>query len=293
MQRNLGYATLMSATLELRVEPHIKNSYSLLIRDKAGRQYEYVAVVVLTCELCNLRKPAERSTHLRMLVERDGHTLARAADAYGTRKLTLLQCLGHRVGIVGVVTTLLRVATEIEHLEALGREVARQKLFQVVACVVASDTYFIHIVMFYVFYDASRTTNIQIISEILYLCRAMRVILVIIGSVSLALGVVGIFFPLLPTTPFLLLSAAAWLKASPSLYAWLINHRVLGEYIRNFREYRALPLRVKVISVSLVWLTIGYCIFAVVAAWWWAQLLMVLLATAITWHILSYATLKK
>jgi uncharacterized membrane protein YbaN (DUF454 family) len=98
---------------------------------------------------------------------------------------------------------------------------------------------------------------------------------------------------MLPTTPFLLLSAAAWVKASPLLYDWLLNHRVLGEYIRNFREHRAIPLRVKIISVSLVWLTIGYCIFAVVDELWWAQVLMALLAIAISWHILSFATLRK
>ena len=121
----------------------------------------------------------------------------------------------------------------------------------------------------------------------------MRIFLIIVGSVSLVLGILGTFLPMLPTTPFLLLSAAAWVKASPSLYEWLINHRVFGEYIRNFREYRARPLRVKIISVSLVWLTIGYCIFAVVDEWWWAQVLMFLLATAISWHILSFKTLKK
>ena len=121
----------------------------------------------------------------------------------------------------------------------------------------------------------------------------MRVFLIIVGSISFALGVTGMFLPMLPTTPFLLLSAAAWLKASPSLYEWLITHKVFGEYIRNFREHRAIPLRVKIISVSLVWLTIGYCIFAVVDEWWWAQVLMGILATAISWHILSFKTLKK
>ena len=121
----------------------------------------------------------------------------------------------------------------------------------------------------------------------------MRLILIIVGAISLVLGVLGIFLPMLPTTPFLLLSAAAWVKASPSLYDWLLNHKVLGEYIRNFREHRAIPLRVKIISVSLVWLTISYCIFAVVDEWWWAQVLMFLLATAISWHILSFKTLKK
>ena len=121
----------------------------------------------------------------------------------------------------------------------------------------------------------------------------MRIFLIVVGCISLALGVTGMFLPLLPTTPFLLLSAAVWLKASPALYEWLLNHKVFGEYIRNFREHRAIPLRVKIVSVSLVWLTIGYCIFAVVDEWWCAQLLMFLLAVGISWHILSFATLKK
>ena len=121
----------------------------------------------------------------------------------------------------------------------------------------------------------------------------MRIFLIIVGSVSLVLGILGMFLPLLPTTPFLLLSAAVWVKALPALYQWLLNHKVFGEYIRNFREHRAIPLRVKIISVSLVWLTIGYCIFAVVDEWWWAQMLMTLLAIGISWHILSFKTLKK
>ena len=121
----------------------------------------------------------------------------------------------------------------------------------------------------------------------------MKIFLIIVGCISLALGILGMFLPMLPTTPFLLLSAAVWVKASPALYEWLLNHKVFGEYIRNFREYRAIPLRVKIVSVSMVWLTIGYCIFAVVDEWWWAQLLMTLLAIGISWHILSFKTLKK
>ena len=121
----------------------------------------------------------------------------------------------------------------------------------------------------------------------------MKIFLIIVGCISLALGVTGMFLPMLPTTPFLLLSAAVWVKASPELYQWLLNHKVFGEYIRNFREHRAIPLRVKIISVSTVWLTIGYCIFVVVDEWWWAQVLMTLLAIGISWHILSFATLKK
>ena len=128
--------------------------------------------------------------------------------------------------------------------------------------------------------------------RILYLC-GVKIILAILGSLSFALAVAGIFLPLLPTTPLLLLAAALWLRSSERLHNWLINHRIFGEYIQNFRIHRAIPLRVKIYAVLMVWLTIGYCIFAVVNEHWWAQVLMALLATAITWHILSYKTLKK
>ena len=119
----------------------------------------------------------------------------------------------------------------------------------------------------------------------------VKVLLLILGSISLALGVIGIFVPLLPTTPLLLLAAALYFRSSPKLYDWLLNHPRLGTYIRNFREHRAIPLRVKIVSVSLVWLTMGYCIIAVVEPLW-LRITLALLATAITIHILSFKTLR-
>lgn len=119
----------------------------------------------------------------------------------------------------------------------------------------------------------------------------MRYILAFLGSVSLVLGIVGIFVPMLPTTPFLLLTAALYFRSSPRLYAWLMNHPRLGTYIRNFRENKAIPLRVKVISVSLVWATLLYCAFGIAHEWWLSSLFL-LLATGITIHILHYKTLK-
>ena len=121
----------------------------------------------------------------------------------------------------------------------------------------------------------------------------MKILLVVLGCISCVLGIVGIFVPLLPTTPFLLLSAAFWVRSSPRLYGWLLEHPCFGEYVRNFRENRAIPLQAKIVSVSLIWLTMGYCIFRVVNAWWWAQLGLFLLAVGTSWHILSFATLKK
>lgn len=119
----------------------------------------------------------------------------------------------------------------------------------------------------------------------------MKYLLVVFGSVALVLGIVGIFLPLLPTTPFLLLAAALYFRSSPRLYDWLLSHRHLGPYIRNFRENRAIPLRVKIVSVSLVWVTLLYCTFFVAESLL-LRLFFVLLATAISAHILHYRTLK-
>ena len=128
-------------------------------------------------------------------------------------------------------------------------------------------------------------------SYFLHTFATVKVLLIILGSISLALGVIGIFVPLLPTTPLLLLAAALYFRSSPKLYDWLLNHPRLGTYIRNFREHRAIPLRVKIVSVSLVWLTMGYCIIAVVEPLW-LRITLALLATAITIHILSFKTLR-
>lgn len=118
----------------------------------------------------------------------------------------------------------------------------------------------------------------------------MKILGIIAGSLSLALGVAGIFVPLLPTTPFLLLAATLYMRSSPRLYDWLLRQKYLGTYIRDFRENRAIPLRAKILAIALLWLTIGYCILRVVDSWWWAQLGMFLLAVAVTCHLLSFKT---
>lgn len=120
----------------------------------------------------------------------------------------------------------------------------------------------------------------------------MKIILVVLGLFSLVLGVIGIFLPVLPTTPFLLLSATLFLRSNKDLYNWLLAHPYLGEYIRNFKEHKAIPLRVKVISVSLVWVTLLYCALFV-AHKWWMSALFVAIAMGVTVHILHYKTLKR
>ena len=120
----------------------------------------------------------------------------------------------------------------------------------------------------------------------------MKYLLIILGTLSLGLGILGIFLPLLPTTPLLLLASALYLRSSKTLYDRLLNHKYLGSYIRNFKEYKAIPLRAKILSVSLLWGTILYCIFGVVDILW-IQLLLATILIGVTIHILSYRTLTK
>jgi hypothetical protein len=118
-----------------------------------------------------------------------------------------------------------------------------------------------------------------------------RVILIIIGSISLVLGILGVFLPLLPTTPFLLLAAACFAKSTKKFYDWLINHKYLGEYIRNYQEGKGLTLTTKVSTLLLLWLSVGYSTWRVDRLW--VQAILLLIALGVTVHLVSLPTLKK
>jgi uncharacterized protein len=81
----------------------------------------------------------------------------------------------------------------------------------------------------------------------------IKVSLILLGSLSLALGVIGIFVPGLPTTVFLLISAACYVRSSERLHRWLTNHRILGTFIRDYEQHRAMPLKSKVVALISMW----------------------------------------
>lgn len=98
----------------------------------------------------------------------------------------------------------------------------------------------------------------------LHRSRIVRHLLAIAGTFSLGLGIVGIFLPLLPTTPFLLLAAICYANSSEKFYNWLMNHRFFGSYIRNWRRYGAIPLKAKIVAIVLIVVTIGSSIVFVI-----------------------------
>ncbi len=106
------------------------------------------------------------------------------------------------------------------------------------------------------------------------------------GVLAVGLGVVGVFVPLLPTTPFLLLAAACFARSSDRHYEWLLNHRWMGAYVRNYREHRATTRRVKVVTMALLWGSIGYATI-VVADGWVVRALLLVVAVGVTIHVLS------
>ena len=114
--------------------------------------------------------------------------------------------------------------------------------------------------------------------------RLMKALLVTLGTLSVGLGVLGIFLPLLPTTVFLLLAAACYARSSDRFYLWLINHRWLGSYIRNHYEGRGMRRRDKVVTLIALWAGIGAtAIWSVEALW--LRVVLVGIALAVTMHV--------
>lgn len=119
-----------------------------------------------------------------------------------------------------------------------------------------------------------------------------RGLFVIAGTLSLFLGILGIPLPLLPTTPFLLLSAWCYAQSSRRFYFWLLNHRYFGEYIRDYREKGGVQKKVKISAIVLLWITISISAFFVISHWF-VRLLLFVIAIGVTIHILSLKTLNK
>ncbi len=120
--------------------------------------------------------------------------------------------------------------------------------------------------------------------------KFIKTILILIGSVSILLGIIGIFLPLLPTTPFLLLGAACYFRGSRKLYHRLLASKWLGRYIADYRSGKGIPLPVKLTSIALLWLTIGWSVaFAVHNIY--LDMLLLVIAVCVTWHLSVMKTL--
>lgn len=120
----------------------------------------------------------------------------------------------------------------------------------------------------------------------------VKTLYILFGFISLGFGVLGIFLPLLPTTPFLLLSAYLFARSSQRWYNWLLQHHVFGAFIKSYRHDKSIPLKAKIIAIALLWVTMSISIFFVVNHLAWLQLLLAAIALAVTIFLLSLKTKK-
>ncbi|NLG28348.1 MAG: DUF454 family protein [Chloroflexi bacterium] len=119
--------------------------------------------------------------------------------------------------------------------------------------------------------------------------RITRYALIAAGSLCVLIGCIGVFVPVLPTTPFLLLAAALYARSSQRFYTWLITRRLLGEYIRAYREGRGMSARAKMLTLSVLWIALGAsALFGPDAAH--VRLALLVIGVAVTVHVLMIPT---
>ena len=113
----------------------------------------------------------------------------------------------------------------------------------------------------------------------------LRPVLLTVGFVTTALAVVGIFLPLLPTVPLLLLAAACFARSSERFHGWLLEHRYLGPLIRDYLEGTGIPLRAKLIAISMIWMSISVSVLFLVPLLP-VKILLIFIALGVTVYLL-------
>ena len=116
-------------------------------------------------------------------------------------------------------------------------------------------------------------------------------IMIILGTLSLVIGAIGIFIPVLPTTPLLLLSAYFYLRGSRRHYDWLLNHRIFGMYIYNYINYRAVLLSTKIFSFILLWASLAISMALIEMQT--IRFILILVGVSVSIHLYLLKTLSK
>ena len=114
--------------------------------------------------------------------------------------------------------------------------------------------------------------------------RGLRLLLTAIGLCCVGLAVLGIFLPVLPTVPLLLLAAACFARSSDRFYNWLLGHPRLGPMIKGYLDGQGIPLKAKVSAISLIWLTLSISVFLLVP-YFWVQILLIAIGLCITLYL--------
>jgi uncharacterized membrane protein YbaN (DUF454 family) len=119
---------------------------------------------------------------------------------------------------------------------------------------------------------------------------AVRPLLIASGTICVVLGIFGVFVPVLPTTPFLLLAAFFYARSSERFHQWLQGNHWFGQYIRNYQQGRGIALQDKIIMLVALWLALSFTVLIILPAWW-VKLLLLSIGIGVTIHLLRINTL--
>lgn len=124
------------------------------------------------------------------------------------------------------------------------------------------------------------------------LSPTLRALLVAAGFACVVLGVLGIFLPVLPTVPFLLLAAACFTRSSEKFYAWLIDHAHLGPIVRPYLDGAGLKRSTKFKAISLIWVSIAISIY-LLGGRTWVQATLFVIACCISLYLANLPTIER
>lgn len=133
--------------------------------------------------------------------------------------------------------------------------------------------------------------NNDSVSKIKALPTFYRYAYLVSGLLLVIIGVIGIFLPVLPTTIFLILASACFVKSSPRANEWLRNHKILGMYIKNYQDKSGLTIKTKIFNIAFLWVMILSSAFLFTEDFY-IRLLLLAIALGVTIHLLMIKTKK-
>ena len=129
--------------------------------------------------------------------------------------------------------------------------------------------------------ESSKTIKISVI----------RYAYLVSGFLLVAIGIIGIFLPLLPTTIFLILASACFVKSSPKANEWLKNNKFLGPYLKNYQNKTGLTIKSKIFTIIFLWLSIGISAFYLTNEFY-IRMLLLAIGAGVSIHIIYIKTQK-
>ena len=111
------------------------------------------------------------------------------------------------------------------------------------------------------------------------------------GFLLVAIGMIGIFLPLLPTTIFLILASACFVKSSPKANEWLRNNKYLGPYLKNYQDKAGLTIKSKIFTITFLWLSILVSAFFLTNEFY-IRVILLAIAVSVSIHLIMVKTKK-